>query len=78
MAYYNGWTNRETWLVALWMGDGLEDLSRVHKLTAELIQNFVDEYVSSCNITSGFIIDMLNLSVIDYQELAEHYSNVRD
>lgn len=78
MAYYNGWANRETWLVALWFGDYLEDLAMDRKLTAEKIRAELDGYVSHCNITSGFILDMLDLSVIDYQELAEHYSNVRD
>lgn len=70
---YNGWTNRETWLVSLWFGDYFEDLGQDHNLTPEFIQNEIDGYVEHCKITSGFILDMLDLSVINYEELSKHY-----
>lgn len=75
---YNGWTNRETWLVNLWFGDYLEDMAMDNKIDAEFIQNEIDGYVEHCKITSGFILDMLDLSCINYEELANHYAKVRD
>ncbi len=70
---YNGWTNRETWLVNLWFGDYFEEQAMERVVTPKFIKAEVEGYVSHCNITSGFINDLIDLSVIDYEELAEHY-----
>jgi|688.fasta_scaffold05366_28 hypothetical protein len=75
---YNGWTNRETWLVNLWFGEDIETIATDNKVTAECIKNLVEEHVSNCKITSLFILDMLDLSCINYEELANCYAEVRD
>lgn len=56
MGNYNGWTNRETWLVPLWFEDGLdhvvEDISANSReewilSASEALQDYFDEFVSS-------------------------------
>lgn len=60
---YNGWSNRETWLVNLWFEpESLEDLDMI-KYSLE------DDYDS---IQNSCLKDMINLSSIDWRELEEH------
>lgn len=74
---YNGWTNKETWLVNLWIGDSLTmDQESGFEVTADYIEQLVDDMVSeSMSSSNGLISDLLNcaLGEIDYHELAEHY-----
>lgn len=63
MSDYNGWTNRETWLVNLHF-DPLtrEDLIWIK----DLAEQEVDD------IESAFIKDLIDLSRINWRELEEH------
>lgn len=74
---YNGWSNKETWLVNLWLGDGLTmDQAEGVEVTAEYIEMMVDDIIeSSVPSGNGFVVDILNcaLGEIDYHELAEHF-----
>ena len=76
---YNGWTNRETWLVNIWFMDGLDGSERV---SADYLQEFVEDYVESVIgqiDNSGFISDMLDMSSINWVELADsHNSELED
>jgi len=75
---YNGWTNKETWLVNLWLGDCLDaDADSSIEITPEYIEEMVDEIVSATleDGANGFITDLLNcaLGEINYHEIAELY-----
>jgi len=72
MSDYNGWTNRETWLVNLWFIDGLDS---EEETTAEYLREMVEEYVDSIVPASGFVADMINLSCINWTELAESHND---
>ncbi len=67
---YNGWTNRETWLVNIWFMDGLEG-----RVTAGYLEEMVTEYVDSIVPASSFIADMMDLSCINWEELAESHNS---
>lgn len=69
---YNGWTNRETWLVTIWFGDAICDLP-LDDITADYIESMVTEYVDEIVPLSSFIADMIDLQCINWAELAEHY-----
>lgn len=71
---FNGWNNKETWLVNLWLGDMLQcDLEDGIEITPDYIESLVDEMVT--NIDNGLISDLLTctLGLIDYYEIAKHY-----
>lgn len=73
---FNGWTNKETWLVNLWLGDTLAmDQEEGINVTADYIESLVDELVEQESIQNGFIRDLLTHSYcgVNYQELASHY-----
>ena len=71
---YNGWTNRETWLVNLWFGDELTVMQEDgESITAEFIESMVTDYVDQIVPTSSFVADMIDLQCINWDELAEHY-----
>lgn len=72
---YNGWKNKETWLVNLWLGDLLTAYQEDGvEITADFIRECVDIQTS---YLEGFMLDMMNcaLGEIDYHELAEHYKD---
>lgn len=61
---YNGWSNRETWLVGLWFNP--ETKNDVEILKEQLSQ----EYYESGKFTD-FWSDMVSFSSIDWRELKE-------
>lgn len=71
---YNGWKNRETWLLNVWYGDFFSD-SETGTWDAEAIRDFIEEEVfgEDCGNVQGFVADLIDLSIIDYYELAEHF-----
>ena len=77
MMSYNGWKNKEKWLVNLWLGDSLTmDQEAGHEVTANYIEQLVDDIIAdSGSRGNGFVADLLNcaLGEIDYYELAEHF-----
>ena len=76
MSKYNGWKNKETWLVNLWLGDTLaEDQADGEIIDVEYIQNLVEIMVDECGPVAGFCTDIFNCALfeIDYQELEKHY-----
>jgi hypothetical protein len=81
MTGYNGWKNKETWLVNLWLGDTFVDMQEEgHRITADLIESMVQEFVGDIDgktVENGFLVDMLNcaLGEIDYRELAANYAD---
>ena len=63
---YNGWRNRETWLVNLWYGDrGFADVDYIK----ELLEDMVDQ------LGNGILQDMLDLECIDWDGLREHWED---
>lgn len=61
MATYNGWTNRETWLVNVWYEPNSVDDIEYAKMDLEEQVNHLD----------GILADMIDLSAINWQELEE-------
>jgi hypothetical protein len=81
MTGYNGWKNKETWLVNLWLGDELammqeDGYSIGPDAIEELVQTAIGD-IDGKSVENGFLIDMLNcaLGEIDYRELAANYSD---
>jgi hypothetical protein len=78
MSDFNGWTNKETWLVSLWLGDDFVSLSEEGQIiTAAFIRETV-EYICESetkSVEGRFLMDLLNcaLGEINYHELAQHY-----
>ena len=74
---YNGWKNRETWLVNIWFGDTfICDAENGDTITADYIRDTVENYLDEIigrGDGFGFVRDMLDLNAIDYDELASHY-----
>jgi hypothetical protein len=75
---YNGWSNYETWLTALWVSDDLHEYSintLGGELDAEQTRNFVEEILSipSQCVASAFASDLVNaaLDKVNWQELAD-------
>lgn len=76
---YNGWKNKETWLVNLWIGDYFAELQEEGTLiTRDFVKETVEEYCQGAmgnDVESAFVVDLLNcaLGKIDYLEIANHY-----
>jgi len=78
---YNGWSNKETWLVNLWLGDmfTMDQEEEGIEITEDYIESQVECFVEQLN-PEGFMADMLNcaLGEINYHEIANHYINQPD
>jgi len=74
---YNGWTNKETWLVNLWLGDMFtEDQEEGIEISEDYIEDLVDNCVADSGVRGdSFVTDLLNCSLgeINYLEIAKHY-----
>jgi len=61
---YNGWTNRETWLVNLWFGDSWECEADVQSS-----REWIEEKIYGLET---WIQDFIDLDAISWDELEEH------
>ena len=62
---YNGWKNRETWLVNVWYGDNWTCREDV-----DLTQYLLEEMVG--DLGYGILQDMIDLDCIDWESLRDH------
>lgn len=61
---YNGWTNRETWLVNVWFNpESREDVENARYILEEQYDAIPD----------GPLKDMVHLSEVDWDQLLEHF-----
>jgi hypothetical protein len=64
MSRYNGWANRETWLVGLWFNpETLEDV--------EHIKMHLEDIYYESETFKGFWQDMINYTAIDWEEIRD-------
>ena len=91
---YNGWTNYETWLVALWMENGAGESDYWHDRAVETVEDNdgalpeaaedlaadIEAAVSEGAPESGLHADIINntLRAVDWQEIARHYVDAVD
>lgn len=81
---YNGWTNKPTWAVALWIDNdqgfqemvleaARNDKDDAHLLAGWLQDTFTDEFYP--DLAASMYSDLLNwaLAYVDWDSLAEHY-----
>lgn len=74
---YNGWTNKETWIVNLWVGDNLTEMQQEGvKMDAASVEAYVWELISdnSSTVEAHFAADLLAcaMSEVNWHELANH------
>jgi hypothetical protein len=63
---YNGWSNRETWLVSVWYNpESKEDVESIRYMLEEQYDEIPD----------GPLKDMVNLDAVDWKELASHFED---
>lgn len=70
---YNGWKNKETWIVNLWAGESFADYDT--KITAETYKDYVFDMLetSGATVEGAFASDLISLALsdVDWQELAD-------
>jgi hypothetical protein len=72
---YNGWTNRETWLINLWMGDTLKYLSFPEMDLDDLrdaLESYVVDFYEEADIPDMWR-DFIYLDSVNWLELARNY-----
>jgi len=72
----NGWSNHETWLVNLWLGDSfVEQAEGGQKITEDFIRQTVDCLHDSVHNLDPLMADLLSVALgsINYREIAKHY-----
>jgi hypothetical protein len=70
---YNGWTNRETWVINLWLGEYFQDVANDgQSLMADYIEETVWDMLEEAEVPPMFK-DLIDLGSVNWQELAEHY-----
>jgi hypothetical protein len=81
---YNGWTNKETWLVYLWLSNDQasdtqwravgREVSNVRTF-ADVLQQEIEEGTETILSRSGLYTDLLNTALgrVDWTEVATHF-----
>ena len=78
---YNGWTNKETWLVNIWYMDSMPeyfaDMERFQIVPSELrdaIQYISEECEALSQLPAGLLSDFIQTcwADVDWNELADH------
>ena len=60
---YNGWSNRETWLVNVWFNpESREDVEAARYTLEEAVENLPD-----------FLRDFVTVDAVDWDELLAHF-----
>jgi hypothetical protein len=73
MSDYNGYTNRATWLVNLYLGEYFQEVANDGEhLMADYIESTVWDMLEEANIPDIFK-DMIDLGAVNWRELAELY-----
>ena len=81
---YNGWKNKETWLVNIWymdsMPDYFVDMGEYHVEANELqeaVTNIVEECEALSQLPAGLLSDFINTcwSMVDWYSLVEHLND---
>jgi hypothetical protein len=76
---YNGWTNRETWMVNLHWGDyWLQLVEDGDDIDGDTMRSDVEEFVDEAliNMPEGqrlFLSDWIDLRAVNWWELSRHY-----
>jgi hypothetical protein len=72
---YNGWTNRATWMVNLWVGDTLADDAQNFEVTPDDVESMVQEMLPQDvqSVEGGLAADLMAYALADvnWRELAE-------
>ena len=65
---YNGYTNKETWLVNMYVGDTIEEY-----MSPKAYESYVEAFVDTIE-ENGFVRDLFNCAwyEINWQELSEY------
>ena len=73
MKDYNGWTNRNTWLINLWFGEIIrEELEEDASLSPETLENMVMDVIQAeVELSSLMLRDFLDFEGINWQEIYE-------
>lgn len=81
---YNGWTNWETWLTALWIGEGLIDEDSIRDAVREhdgdayavgkWVEDMVSEYAHEHVEGVGLVSDLVSgcLGSVDWYSIGSH------
>ena len=78
MTDYNGWTNKETWLVNVWLGDYFQqDMEEGQDICATYIKDTINNMMADLPPQAGLFADLLNCAVseVNCYELAAHYAD---
>jgi hypothetical protein len=74
---YNGWRNRETWLVNMWFLDCVTEPMTAGSIRS-MVEETLDDALTSTGAMKGFITDMMNDYLIDWEELAAHTQELEE
>ena len=75
MTDYNGWTNRNTWLINLWFGDIIrEELEEDAATSAEMLEGMIMDIIhEEIKLCSLMLRDFVDFDGINWGEIWEHH-----
>ena len=75
MQDYNGWTNRNTWLINLHFGELLNSYKEDDiEITADFIKEiWLEHFELETKHLDVVVMDFLDFEGINWEEIAEHY-----
>ena len=78
MTTYNGWTNRETWVINLHFGEYFQEVANDgQQLLADYMEETLWEMLEDATIPPVFL-DLIDLGVVNWHELAAAYNENKE
>ena len=84
---YNGWTNRETWAIALHLMDTIVDHQIIDDIdnwaitdsvaVGEIFKDYVDDMIEEADLVHRYslLLDLIDVSQVNWEELGQHALN---
>jgi hypothetical protein len=73
---YNGWTNKETWLVNLWLADSLvTDSESSMDIDSHWVREVAQDMIDGPISDFGLVKDLFDCAFarVNWEEIASHY-----
>jgi hypothetical protein len=80
MTQFNGWTNKETWLVNLWLSEYFQqEIETGQEICTTHIKDTINNMLADAPEMWGLFSDLIEMAIanVNCEEIASHYQGTK-